>query len=208
MDKELEVDGYSVNVPISELDPMLLVVILPELELVGDHDSLAVVELEGIAAVETETDVDPLLDNSPLVDAELELNLLNNEVALLIVDGVCKILKLGLTVVVFVKKGLLVVETVVLNTLVIVLQLDMDTEVDLLNTAVILTDMDTDELFDMDEVLVNVSDELPVANSVMVTEEEPLVDMEPVEEELSCVLCDMEGDPLIVVEIDMVGVNV
>jgi hypothetical protein len=197
-----------VNVPISELDPMLLVVILPELELVGDHDTSADVELEGIAAVETETDVDPLLDNSPLVDAELELNLLNDEVALLIVDGVCNTLKVGDTVVVFVKKGLLLVETLVVNTLVIVLQLDMDTEVDLLNTAVILTDMDTDELFDMDEVLVNVSDELPVANSVMVTEEEPLVDMEPVEEELSCVLCDMEGDPLIVVEIDMVGVNV
>jgi hypothetical protein len=197
-----------VNVPTSELEPMLLVVILPELELVGDHDTLADVELEGIAPVETEPDVDPLLDKSPLVDAELELNLLNDEVALLIVDGVCKILKLGLTVVVFVNKELLLVETVVLNTLVIVLQLDMDTEVDLLNTAVILTDMDTDELFDMDEVLVNVSDELPVANSVMVPEEEPLVDMEPVEEELSCVLCDMEGDPLIVVEIDMVGVNV
>lgn len=84
----------------------------------------------------------------------------------------------------------------------------MEGEVDLLNTAVILTDMETDEVFDMDEVLLNVSVELPVANSLMVTDEEPLVDMEPVEEELSCVLCDMEGDPLILVEIDMVGVNV
>jgi hypothetical protein len=84
----------------------------------------------------------------------------------------------------------------------------MEGEVDLLNTAVILTDMDTDEVFDMDEVLLNVSNEVPDASSLMVTDEEPDADMEPDEEELSCVLCDMEGDPLIVVEIDMVGVNV
>ena len=121
IDEELELDEYPVIVAISEFEAIVLVVTLPELEVIGDHDRPAEVELESIAAVVTDTDVDPLLDNGPLVDAEIEPNILKDELRLAIVDGVCITLKLGVTVVVFVNKGLLLVEAVGVNTLLIVL---------------------------------------------------------------------------------------
>jgi len=94
---------------------------LGELEVIGDQDRSADVELEGMAAVVTEPDVEPLLDKTAVLDTETELNLLIDEVRLSIVDGVCTILKLGVTVVVFVNKELLLGETVVVTTLLIVL---------------------------------------------------------------------------------------
>ena len=88
------------------------------------------------------------------------------------------------------------------NKLLIVGRIDMESELDLLNTAVILFDIDADE------DLLDVSTELNEETSLMLAEEEPLMETDPDEEDVSRILWDTEGESLIDIEFDMVDDSV
>jgi hypothetical protein len=88
------------------------------------------------------------------------------------------------------------------NKLLIVGRIDMESELDLLNTAVILFDIDADE--DLLDVSIELSEEI----SLMLADEEPLMETELEEEDVSRILWDTEGESLIDIEFDMVGDSV